>query len=71
MNKIYVVRSAEFDPVHFAAVPTLEDAKAVIVYLEERDEAQDVYDQDYDYDIVESFPDARAAISHLGEVENG
>ena len=63
--RIYVVRSAEVESVPYAAVPTLEDAKRVIVWLEERDESEGIFDTAFDYDIVESFDNAKEAIEHI------
>ena len=67
MKEVYVVRSAEFKLVYYAAVPTLEDAKEVIAYLQSHDEEQDVYGLFYDYDRVQGFDDARSAIEFLRE----
>ena len=60
-NDVYVVRSAEADPVFYAAVPTLEDAKRVLEGLEEAE----VIDPDLggDYEVVPLYGSAEEALN--------
>jgi hypothetical protein len=64
-REVYVVRSAEIDPVHYGAVPDLRQAKALIAYLEEDAEIEGDYEAAFDYDVVRLFPSAFAAMEQI------
>ncbi len=60
-KRVYVVHSPEFEPVYYAAVPSLEAAKELIEGLEDAE----VLDPDLggDYVVVPLFEDASSALA--------
>jgi hypothetical protein len=64
---IYVVRSAEDDPIHYAAVPTLVEAQQIIKRLEELAEGAGHYDMSFDYDEVPYFTSGSQALTAIGD----
>lgn len=62
---LYVVRSTDIEPLGYAVLPTLADAKSLIDGLEEL-----FGEGDFDYDTIPFFENAETALEYIRQTSD-